>query len=702
MGMAHRGRLNVLCGILRKSFDVLFEQFSENYIPDTVGGRRRRQISPRLRIHPHHHHRCQGRGPPRRQPLAPRDRQPRRRGQGPRPPAHPRRRQGAPQASCPSSSTATPPSPARASWPRRSTSPSSRATAPAAPSTSSSTTRSASPPTRRLALDPLLHRRRQDDRGPDLPRERRRPRGRVPWSPSSRSTSACSSSATSSSTCIATASTATTRPTSRPSPSRPSTRKSPPNRPSPPSTRSNSSPRGPSLRPRARPSRRRILRRARREPRQGQDPRGRQGREAQGRRQRHGRHRCLQGLHRRLPAGLHAQSRSPPRASALLDQRRPSGSPRSRPTSSPTRRSSASSTPAPKAHKDDGPDRLGLRRGPRLRHPPARRHARPSSAARTASAARSATATPSSTTWKPTRSSPAATNLDARAGTVLRLQLAPLRGRRARLRLRLLARLSPTCSASGRPSSATSPTAPRSSSTSSSPLGESKWQRTSGIVLLLPHGYEGQGPEHSSARLERFLQLCAEDNIQVANITTPGQLFHVLRRQMKRDFRKPLVIMSPKSLLRHPAAVSPRRLHPGSFQELIIDEFTGTARRRNPQRVILCSGKVYYDLCDYRAKNKSARHRHRPPRAALPAAPRPPRRDRRRLRSQRPPRLVPGGIRRTWAPGAIIAPQLERNLRPQGALCRPRGLRLPRRRHCSPCTARTRRLPQERLHPLTA
>jgi 2-oxoglutarate dehydrogenase E1 component len=139
--------------------------------------------------------------------------------------------------------------------------------------------------------------------------------------------------------------------------------------------------------------------------------------------------------------------------------------------------------------------------------------------------------------------------------------------------------------------------------------GESKWQRTCGIVLLLPHGYEGQGPEHSSARLERFLQACAEDNIQVANATTPAQYFHLLRRQMKRDFRKPLVVMAPKSLLRHPAAVS--RIDDfvtGSFQE-ILDDPTWNAPAlasgavKAPERIILCSGKVYYDLADHRAKN---------------------------------------------------------------------------------------------------
>ena len=139
--------------------------------------------------------------------------------------------------------------------------------------------------------------------------------------------------------------------------------------------------------------------------------------------------------------------------------------------------------------------------------------------------------------------------------------------------------------------------------------GESKWQRTSGIVLLLPHGYEGQGPEHSSARLERFLQLCAEDNIQVANITTPANFFHALRRQMKRDFQKPLAVMSPKSLLRHPAATS--RVDDfthGGFQEIIDDPAWAHPKPEvpKPSRLILCSGKVYYDLIDYRAKHRGA------------------------------------------------------------------------------------------------
>jgi 2-oxoglutarate dehydrogenase E1 component len=121
----------------------------------------------------------------------------------------------------------------------------------------------------------------------------------------------------------------------------------------------------------------------------------------------------------------------------------------------------------------------------------------------------------------------------------------------------------------------------------------SKWQRDSGVVLLLPHGYEGQGPEHSSARLERYLQLCAEDNMQVAYPSTPAQYFHILRRQIKRSFRKPLVLMTPKSLLRDKQCVSPpMELVNGVFQEVLDDPIEPTAIRR----VVLCSGKVYYDL----------------------------------------------------------------------------------------------------------
>ena len=134
---------------------------------------------------------------------------------------------------------------------------------------------------------------------------------------------------------------------------------------------------------------------------------------------------------------------------------------------------------------------------------------------------------------------------------------------------------------------------------------ESKWGRASGIVMLLPHGYEGQGPEHSSARLERFLSLCAEDNMQVVNATTPAQYFHLLRRQVRRDFRKPLIVMTPKSLLRHKTAVSSiEEFTTGSFREVIDDPMKAPDKVR---RVVLCSGKVYYDLLGEReAKGKSA------------------------------------------------------------------------------------------------
>jgi 2-oxoglutarate dehydrogenase E1 component len=132
---------------------------------------------------------------------------------------------------------------------------------------------------------------------------------------------------------------------------------------------------------------------------------------------------------------------------------------------------------------------------------------------------------------------------------------------------------------------------------------ESKWQRPSGIVLLLPHGYEGQGPEHSSGRLERFLQLCAEDNIQVCNLTTPAQYFHVLRRQVKRPFRKPLVIMTPKSLLRAEQCVSSLEdFTEGRFHEILPAPAAGPDS--SVDRVILCTGKVYYDLLKYREANQ--------------------------------------------------------------------------------------------------
>jgi 2-oxoglutarate dehydrogenase E1 component len=130
---------------------------------------------------------------------------------------------------------------------------------------------------------------------------------------------------------------------------------------------------------------------------------------------------------------------------------------------------------------------------------------------------------------------------------------------------------------------------------------EEKWRRLSGVVLLLPHGFEGMGPEHSSARLERFLQLGARDNIQVANPTTPAQYFHCLRRQGLSRWRKPLVIMTPKSLLRHPQAVSPiGEFSRGQFQEVIPEN--REAPTSAVDRVLLCSGKIYYDLAKARAE----------------------------------------------------------------------------------------------------
>jgi 2-oxoglutarate dehydrogenase E1 component len=142
--------------------------------------------------------------------------------------------------------------------------------------------------------------------------------------------------------------------------------------------------------------------------------------------------------------------------------------------------------------------------------------------------------------------------------------------------------------------------------------GERKWLRMCGLTMLLPHGYEGQGPEHSSARLERFLQQCAEDNMQVANCTTPANYFHILRRQMHRSFRKPLILMTPKSLLRHKKAVSTLKdmAEGSSFHRVLLDDaqtrpdVSGITIKgdKDIRRVIVCSGKVYYDLLDAREK----------------------------------------------------------------------------------------------------
>ncbi len=135
--------------------------------------------------------------------------------------------------------------------------------------------------------------------------------------------------------------------------------------------------------------------------------------------------------------------------------------------------------------------------------------------------------------------------------------------------------------------------------------GETKWERVCGLTLLLPHGFEGQGPEHSSARLERFLQLCAEDNMQVCTPTTPAQIFHVLRRQAVRPLRKPLIIMSPKSLLRHKLAISDlSELTSGGFQT-VMDE-VDALQKPDVKRIVLCGGKVYYDLLEKRREKQLA------------------------------------------------------------------------------------------------
>lgn len=134
---------------------------------------------------------------------------------------------------------------------------------------------------------------------------------------------------------------------------------------------------------------------------------------------------------------------------------------------------------------------------------------------------------------------------------------------------------------------------------------ESKWHRMTGLVMLLPHGYEGQGPEHSSARLERFLQACGDGNMVICNVTTPANFFHLLRRQMTWNFRKPLVVMSPKSLLRHPACISPiSELETGTKFKPVISEEHTPAQAKKVKRLVFCSGKIYYDLVDYRDKNK--------------------------------------------------------------------------------------------------
>ena len=131
--------------------------------------------------------------------------------------------------------------------------------------------------------------------------------------------------------------------------------------------------------------------------------------------------------------------------------------------------------------------------------------------------------------------------------------------------------------------------------------GADKWKQHSGLVMLLPHGFEGQGPEPSSARLERVLLACAEDNVQVANASTCGQFFHLLRRQMGREGRKPLFVFTPKSLLRARPAQSPiEALTSGTFEELLDDPFIDDARANDVRHVVICTGKVSHDMIQAR------------------------------------------------------------------------------------------------------
>ena len=207
-------------------------------------------------------------------------------------------------------------------------------------------------------------------------------------------------------------------------------------------------------------------------------------------------------------------------------------------------------------------------------------------------------------------------HIRAGAGPLLRLQQHAVRGRGARLRLRLLAgrsrhagdlggavrRLRQRRPGDHRPVHRRCPR---------------KWQRASGLVMLLPHGYEGQGPEHSNAYLERYLTLCAEDNIQVCNLTTPAQYFHVLRRQLERPFRRPLVVMSPKSLLRHRRAVSPvDELVTGRFQEILDDPIAARPSAAAPGAVQRARSST--TCCEGRERGRHRRCRDRPGRAALP------------------------------------------------------------------------------------
>ena len=214
---------------------------------------------------------------------------------------------------------------------------------------------------------------------------------------------------------------------------------------------------------------------------------------------------------------------------------------------------------------------------------------------------------------------------------------------------------------------------------------ESKWQRPSGIVLAVTARLRGPGPEHSSARLERFLQACAEDNIQVCNLTTPAQYFHVLRRQMKRDFIKPLIIMTPKSLLRSEQAASRSEdFTRGWFAEIIAATAVGAAGKI--KRIVFCSGKVYYDLVNYRAAQKITEAAIIRIEQLYPLA-EGTLREVVGLFQTRKVRLVPGGIAEHGCMDLHRTP-LARAFRTRDRLCGPQCQREPRRRRVRHSQAR--------------
>ena len=237
--------------------------------------------------------------------------------------------------------------------------------------------------------------------------------------------------------------------------------------------------------------------------------------------------------------------------------------------------------------------------------------------------------------------------------------------------------------------------------------GEMKWLRMSGLVLLLPHGYEGQGPEHSSARLERYLQLCAQDNMQVCVPTTPANYFHMMRRQMHRPFRKPLIVMTPKSLLRHKRCVSflTDMESSNSFHRVLRDQAevvpgattVKLVKDAEIKRVVLCSGKVYFDLMEEREKRGEGRIQILRLEQLYPfpdnvagggteALP------------QGRTRLVPG---RAQEPGRLelrgAAPRRPLRAASQAPLCRPPGICLHRGRPDEAASGRIGRLPERRF-----